>query len=299
MINKRVELNRSQSVTRRGALKRIGVGLTGVALARLGMNEARAITNGQLDGMAHPNVGGFIWQVSPRLPAPAPLVAGSGVLIHPRVVLTAGHGTDLVESLITQGAMTLNDILVSFASDASDPRTWRAISRVLTHPGYAPNSNSSEDVGVVILNNAVTRIAPIALPPLGFLNTLAAAGELKTNSIRTRFTVVGYGVDPADANFGHVPFPPDGLRRVAQPEFRNLHDRWLYTDQNDSRDNGGTSTGDSGGPLFWVDPATSRETFVAITSRGTLTSSQLYRVDTEKALSFISAVLAMVEAGEL
>jgi hypothetical protein len=71
-----------ESVTRRAALKRCGLGLAGLALARIGLNEAKAITNGQLDGNDHPNVGGFVWRVSPVPPIPAPLVAGSGILIE-------------------------------------------------------------------------------------------------------------------------------------------------------------------------------------------------------------------------
>jgi hypothetical protein len=289
----------AQPVTRRQAFKTFGLGLAGVALARFGLNEAQAITNGTLDGNAHPNVGGVAWLVSPRPGVPAPLIAGSGTLIHPRVYLTAGHGTYLVESMMAQEVMTLNDLLVSFASDASDPSTWRLVSGLLTHPGFAPNASSSADVGVLIFEEPVTGIATVPLPPLGFLDALATAGELKANSNRTRFTVVGYGIDPGDSNNGHLPFPPDGLRRAAQPEFQNLHDRWLYTDQNDSRDNGGSCTGDSGGPLYYVDPVTGRETLVAICSRGTLTSAHDYRVDTAEALTFINQVIARVNAGEL
>jgi len=66
-----------------------------------------------------------------------------------------------------------------------------------------------------------------------------------------------------------------------------------------ARDNGASCTGDSGGPLFWVDPVTSRETLVAVVSRGTLTNAHDYRVDTEEALSFINQVIARVEAREL
>ena len=295
----------AQSVTRRTALKTFGMGLAGMTLAKLGVNQAHAITNGQLDGEAHPNVGGFVWLVSPVPPIPAPLVAGSGVLIHPRVVLTAGHGTDLVHSLMAAGSFTMDDILVSFASDASDPSTWRKISAVLTHPGYVSNpSNGADmgngpDVGVAILDKPVTGVSPVPLPPLGFLDALAAAGDLKAQSDRTRFTVVGYGVDVGDSNNGHIPFPPDGRRRAAQIEFQNLHDEWLYTDENDSHDNGSSSRGDSGGPLFWVDPVTSQETFVAVVSRGTLTSGRNPRVDTALVLNFLDEVIGRVEAGEL
>jgi len=286
-------------VTRRAALKSFGVGLAGLALARLGVNQAHAITNGQLDGNAHPNVGGFVWLVSPVPPIPAPLVGGSGVLIHPRVVLTAGHGTDLVHSLMAAGSFTMEDILVSFASDASDPITWRKISAVLTHPGYVSNPSNGPDVGVAILDKPMTGVSPVPLPPLGFLDSLAVAGDLKAQSDRTRFTVVGYGVDVGENNNGHIPFPPDGRRRAAQIEFRNLHDQWLYTDENDSHDHGSSSRGDSGGPLFWVDPVTSQETFVAVVSRGTLTSGRNPRVDTALVLNFLNEVIASVERGDL
>jgi Trypsin len=301
MNNKFDELTKSlaHSVTRRGALKTLGLGLAGIALTRVGLQRAEAITLGQPDGDAHPNVGGLVWLKSAWPPTPAPLVCGSGTLIHPRVFLTAGHGTDLIEGLMAQGTMTLDDLRVSFASDASDPGTWRAVSGILTHPGYAPQATSAEDVGVLILRKRITGIPPVPLPPLGFLDALAAAGELKAESDRTRFTVVGYGIDPGDANSGHLPFPPDGLRRFAHPEFQNLHDRWLYTDQNDSHDNGGSCPCDSGGPLFWADPVTGEETLVAVVSRGSLSSAHDYRVDTEEALTFLNQVIARVEAGEL
>src|ERR1044072_6281402 len=83
---------RAGSVTRRSALKHFGLGLAGMALARFGVNDTHAITNGVLDGGAHPNVGGVIWLVSPWPDATAPVVCGSGALVHPRVYLTAGPG---------------------------------------------------------------------------------------------------------------------------------------------------------------------------------------------------------------
>ena len=146
------ELTKSltQAVTRRAALKRFGVGLAGMALVRFGVNNAQAITNGVLDD-AHPSVGGVVWLVSPRPYAQPPVVCGSGTLIHPRVLLSAGHGTDLIQGLIAQGLMTLNDLLVSFSSNAVDPTTWLPLSGILTHPGFVPNATSSEDVGVLVL----------------------------------------------------------------------------------------------------------------------------------------------------
>jgi hypothetical protein len=287
----------AQSITRRGALKRLGVGLAGMALTQLGMRQTQAITNGVLDGSAHPSVGVAIWP-SPWEGIEGPIACGSGALIHPRVFLTAGHGTSLLESLIAQGRMNLSDLQVSFASDASNADTWLPVSGIVTHPGYAPNATSSEDVGVLILRDPVRDIPTIPLPPLGFLDARKKAGDLKTKSNRAFLLVVGYGVVP-DRNAGHLPLPPDGLRRSAQPEFQNLHDRWLYTDQNDSHDNGGSCQCDSGGPLFYVDMTTGQETLVAVVSRGSLSSAHDYRVDTAQALPFLNDVIARVKVGEL
>ena len=296
-----VELTKSMArvVTRRAALRTFGLGFAGMALMRLGLREAQAITNGQLDGNNHPNVGGFVWLTNIWSADPPPVFIGTGILIHPRVVLTAGHGTYAIELAVANGLMTTDDLLISFANDATNPGPWRLISSVQTHPGYIANPSNGADMGVAILDEPVTGISTVPLPPVGFLDALNAAGVLKAGSDRTRFTVVGYGVDPDGANYGHLPFPPDGQRRMAQNEFRNLHDQWLFTDQNDSHDNGGSTPGDSGGAVFYTDPVTGRETLVAIVSRGSLTSSQEFRVDTEEALGFLNQVIASFEAGEL
>src|SRR5437773_74870 len=108
MNNKFHELTKdiAQSVTRRAALKKFGIGLAGMALACFRLNNAQAITNGTLDGNAHPSVGGFVWRKNifpPAYAAAPPLVVGAGSLIHPRLILTAGHGTRLMEEAIASG----------------------------------------------------------------------------------------------------------------------------------------------------------------------------------------------------
>src|SRR5262245_25771203 len=114
MNNRFDELTKSlaQSVTRRAALKTFGFGLAGVALARFGLNQALAITNGQRDGDAHPNVGVGVFLKPIFPPTPAPMVCGSGTLIHPRIFLTAGHATALLENILGGGSLSLSDCRV-------------------------------------------------------------------------------------------------------------------------------------------------------------------------------------------
>jgi hypothetical protein len=293
----------AQAVTRRAALKKFGISIAGMALAKFGLNEAQAITNGQLDGNGHPNVGGFVWLTNIWSPDPPPVFIGAASLIHPRVVLTAGHGTHPTELAIANGTMTIDDMLISFASDAKNPATWHAISDVVTHPDFEqpPDANGNiplTDIGVAILKEPVTTLPLMPLPSQGFLDTLYASGQLHTGSDRAPFTVVGYGA-VLGANPSDIPFPPDGLRRVSQSEFRSLHDEWLFLDQNPAQDLGGSGEGDSGGPIFWSDPSSGQETLVAITSRGNQSFGNKYRVDTEVALSFLNDVIARVEAGVL
>ena len=299
----------AQSFTRRAALKKFGLGFAGVVLAKFGLNEARAITNGQLDGDAHPNVGAGVFLQSIFPPTPAPMVCGSGTLIHPRVFLTAGHATALLETVLAGGTFSLSDFRLGFGSNALDPSSWRTVSNVLTHPDYAAKAQTESglgaiplpDVGVIIFPDPIRDILPEALPPLGFLDALQASGKLRAGADQAKFTVVGYGVELGDP-VGHLPFPPDGLRRVAQSEFSNLGDRWLFLNQNPAQGNGGGGSCDSGGPVFWMDPSTETKTLVATTSRGDLANRALavdYRVDTLEALSFLNDVIRRVNDGEL
>ena len=252
---------------------------------------ALAITWGQPDGDAHPNVGTIL------------LVDGdmvyetcSGTLIDPRVFLTAGHCSIMYEQMLASGSIALDNLKVSFSSDdAYNPATFLDVVGVQTHPDYwwGPNSDP-HDVGVILLNEADTGgITPANLPYEGMLDDLKAAGKLNGRHGRAHFTAVGYGV--------LLDFPPpvflpsDGVRSRAVSEFLALRPAWLVLSQNGSpgQGNGGTCYGDSGGPNFWTEPD-GTEIIVGITSTGDaqcVATNTTYRVDIPQTLSFIDNVI--------
>jgi hypothetical protein len=270
--------------------------LTGILMLGSFVPQSLAITGGQVDQKnTYRNVGAVV--LAPE--GHEPIVLFSGTLIHPRVLLTAGHCTVFLE----QFPGRLPFCHVSFGKDALDESTSVEIERVITHPNFAPaNSNDTgntphyNDVGVVILKKPVHNVPLAKLPYAGFLDDLKAAGLLREpDQGGTPFTVAGYG---STRDFPPpVGIDPDGLRRFAETEYLALTQAWLFTLMNPATDNGGTGYGDSGGPNFWVEP-NGALTLVAITSRGDpnlVATNIAWRADIPETLDFVNSVLAATE----
>jgi secreted trypsin-like serine protease len=87
----------------------------------------------------------------------------------------------------------------------------------------------------------------------------------------------------------------DGVRRLANPRYKNLRAAWLNLLQNQAPgiQAGGVCYGDSGGPVFWTnDDGT--ETLVGITSWGDancVANANYYRVDIPDTMDFIEDVM--------
>jgi hypothetical protein len=264
------------------------------------ISPVKAITNGQLDTTSKfPNVGAIVNIRHPTQKTPR--IIASGSLIHSRVFLTAGHVAFGINDSIAAGRTILDDWRISFSSNALDPSTWLRVDACIPHPDYNPTMNAGasagdmHDVGALVLHDPITNIAPVTLAAPGFLDQMKAAGALRDGSYGTKFLAVGYGstnrFPPPDE------IPPDGLRRFVTSPFIALRDSWLYVNQNVALGNGGTGSGDSGGPRFWTQPD---GTLLQVTvgSRGDVELVSLdvaYRVDTDDARGFLDAVIATVQ----
>jgi Trypsin len=255
-----------------------------------------AIVWGELDGDRHPNVGNIVY----RLEDGGPLYPwASGSLIAEKVFLTAGHVTYWINYYISQGELDLKNVYVCFDStDTLMPTAnLHPISQVITHPGYPPAQHKEDwcDVGILVLEDAVTDLPLATLPSPKLLDQLKAAGKLKSGPEGTKFVCTGYG--------SFLEFPPPVIvyenndRYMAKSGYLGLKKNWLVMNQNGPSGNGGTGYGDSGGPNFWVDED-GNEILVAVTSTGdpkAVATNIAYRVDTPEILNFIMGVMAATD----
>lgn len=272
---------------------------------------AAAITNGEPDGNAHPQVGQLLFYV-PDVPSstfddPGGWFNCTGTLLNGTIVVTAGHctfgvGLDGVETTSTGGTGG-NDVWISFSevpdysilppsstftSNADRYEAWSAAlnssdewvrGSATPHPDYVDASFFLFDVGVVELEESISLPNGVeygALPTEGQLDELyGVKGQT--------YTAVGYGLEEK--------LTGGDTRRVATLKLNNLNGVYgagKGTSANfSSNSKGGTCFGDSGGPIF-ADPST---TIVAVTSFGispNCTNGGGYRLDQADDLAFLA-----------
>ena len=211
-------------------------------------------------------------------------VGCSGSLIHPQVFLTAGHCTYFMVDFF---GIQVGNIKVSFDNtDATNPSTWKNVVAAYWHPNFSSkfNSNDSQDVGVLILEEPVVDIIPILLPSEKYLDNLKANGSL----LKAYFARAGYGT--------RLEFPPPTILDVDNQrwftednKYQGLTKRFIITSQNSAAGNAGTGYGDSGSPVMWKN-SDGEMVAVAVTSIGDpklVALDKPFRIDTYEALSFI------------
>lgn len=237
-------------------------------------NPASGITWGQADEGQHPNVGAIMGYYGEEL---GWLPSCSGTLISDRVFLTAGHCTF---------GTPPDSVYVCFDEDPlAAGATFLEVEAIITHPKYNWRRSNPYDVGVLILKEPVTDITPATVATEGYLDDLRAQGLLRQGKEEADFTVVGYGAT--------LLWPPPGIlwedkRQYTYSEYQVLLKSWLRLSQNQATDDGGSSYGDSGGPIFWEDGDT--DILVAVTSWGDascVATAFGYRTDTTDTWQFI------------
>ena len=227
---------------------------------------AGAITGGQPDGAAHPNVG-LVLFYSPDGDVNARFRC-TGTLVTPTVVLTAGHCTEgtVGKTLVTFASTIAEQPPSNLPRAADDPGTsesetgYTAVpagyagGTAHTHPEYSDFTDvrNWNDVGVITLDAPVpgSVATPARLAPRNYLAAFAPPVLSKTN-----FTLVGYGTEVRKPDTGPQKPVPQGyplLRRVTTSQGQKLTAQLVQMNGNPSNvlAGGGTCFGDSGGPAF-------------------------------------------------
>ena len=194
------------------------------------------------------NVGAFIVAVVDDSGNPVGRRAHcSGVLIHKRAFLTAGHCTGPGKFGIPPNVR----LFVSLGVNALDQSTWLPATRVTyPHPSLPPcpppgcdpttedvfhaGDPGIQDTGLIFLEQAVHHIKPAKLAAPGVLETRKGA--------RTPMTIVGYPLPSPDAEEADW----DGLRRFRASSLDTVLDENWATWSLPSN----VCFGDSGAPIF-------------------------------------------------
>jgi V8-like Glu-specific endopeptidase len=223
-----------------------------------------AITDGVVDGNAHPNVGGL---VAPTAYSDGTWIYCSGTLISPTVFLTAAHCGDApVERVRVTFDTAYQD------GDKVYAGTFRA------DPAYTWKQGDPHDIAVVILDKAVKGITAARLPQAGSLSSLSGS---------QKFTSVGYGAYEVTNSPGGHQYLYNDVRMVATGTLNSINSAWLRISMNPARGDGGTCYGDSGGPNFLG--TTNINAAITITGDAVCRSTNVvYRLDTRAARTFLA-----------
>jgi hypothetical protein len=169
---------------------------------------APALDRGSPDGGRHQAVGILAWHAADATP-PAWNMLCSGFAVSDRVFVSAAHCIEALPGVgwgatLASGSPGRPVVTGTFPDDFP---LFPVSARVA--PAVAVVVHPSADVAVLrFAPGTFAHVKPIALPPTGLLDALAASGGLQ----RQRFTLVGYGLDP-ETDGGEVRFATPGYRQ--------------------------------------------------------------------------------------
>ena len=232
---------------------------TVIALSATMVAPAVAVTDGALDGNAHPYVGLYVAQDANG----NPLWRCSGTLLSANIFLTAGHCTEApaahVELFFAAGPINNDPSYVSKAAGGTGcdnaavtgyPCHGDVGATPYTHPQYDPDAFFLHDLGVAVLDEAHPMASYGVLPALNVMD----AFKTRRGQQDVTFTSVGYGLQasfPDAASWKDVAIR---VRMVAHPHLLQINVPGFTGDfsilLSNNTATGGTCFGDSGGPNF-------------------------------------------------
>ena len=262
-------------------------------IGQLSIGSAYAIKNGTYDQGEHPYVCWIAtWDGTSQL-----LYLGTGSLIAPTIVLTAGH--------ITQPPGGIAMAWVTFEPEAEwivgesgllDPLElgWHKVIEWHAHPSYRDIGEKgitdwiTHDVGILVLEEPVYLPEYASLPELGLVDTLPKKQGVDLVGYGVQVQVRGLGIPPPD-NWGFINF---GYRynTIAQLIAGNdvISDEFMRVTANPAQGKGGTCYGDSGSPILLA----GTDTVLGVCSWGTNSNcagvSYEQRIDTADILVWIN-----------
>jgi len=269
-------------------MKRLAIAwICSLLLVMSAAGVASAVTDGELDGDAHPHVVLLLMEVGGE-----PMYRCSATLLSPTVVLTAGHCTSnypdepfsgmrvFTESDVDNG----NNNYPYKGKNSVEAQSWYA------HPLYEAAPFYVHDIGVVILKKPIRMDTYGELPEANQLDELASQ---VTNPDIT-FTSIGYGAQKSFPDAASWKDQADRVRMLAHPKLIQINtgftgDFSLLLSNNTAT--GGTCYGDSGGPNFLYDT----NIIAGVTSYGLNWAcggtGGVFRMDREDVLDFVTPFL--------
>jgi secreted trypsin-like serine protease len=239
------------------------------------------ITNGSLDGNAHPAVVLIIMDI-----AGSPAYRCSGTLISSTVVLTAGHCTGEPGEFSGMRIFTESDVQNGdnnypySGPNTIEAKSWRS------HPLFTEAAFYLHDVGVIQLRKAVS----LPSSAYGQLPSVDQEDALSPGS-STIFTAVGYGLQRVNA----AQVTSELIRMTANPYLVQINTGFTGLGSlvlSNNANSGGTCFGDSGGPNY----IGTGNVIGGVTSFGLNGScggtGGVFRVDRKDVLDFITGFMS-------
>ena len=209
------------------------------------MGQAKAVTDGVLDGEGHPYVGLMVAKDADG----APLWRCSGTLVSDTIFLTAGHCTESPAASATiwfESDIQSNQQALGYPNGGATS----VDGSVYTHPQFESNTFYLHDLGVVVLNNPVVKETYGALPQLKVLDVYKK-GKNKNDLY---FSSVGYGMQKSFPDAASFKDQAVKIRMIAYPKLIQIGVPGFGGDYSlllsNSANTGCTCFGDSGGPNF-------------------------------------------------